>query len=72
MIPKLDQPEDRQRLEWMEKYVIAIDYVIKGDGDPMFRILYTSNDERHLMITDGSSLCSAIDRAILSTDAKQP
>lgn len=55
----------------MEKYVISIDYMIKGDGDPMFRILYTSNDERHLMITDGSSLCAAIDRAILSTDAKQ-
>lgn len=71
MIPKLDQPEDRQRLEWMEKYVIAIDYTIKGDGDPMFRIIYTSNDEHHLMITDGSSLCAAIDRAILSVHAQQ-
>lgn len=55
----------------MEKYVVAIDFVVNGDDDPMFRILYTSNDEHHLMVTNGTSLCAAIDRAILSTDAKQ-
>lgn len=72
MIPKLDRPEDRQRLEWMEKYVIEIAFTINGDGDPMFKIVYMDESEEHLMITDGPSLCAAIDRAILSVHAQQP
>lgn len=71
MIPNLDQPEDTARVDWMQKYVVAIDFTINGDEDPLFRILYTSGDEHHLMMTDGKSLRTAIDRAILQTHAEQ-
>lgn len=55
----------------MEKYVIEIAFTINGDGDPMFKIVYMDESEEHLMITDGPSLCAAIDRAILSVHAQQ-
>ena len=71
MIPKLDQPEDENRVDWIEQYVIKITFAINSDGDPMFEIVYMDESEEHLMITDGPSLRAAIDRAILSVHAQQ-
>jgi len=72
MIPKLDQPEDESRVNWIEQYVIEITFTINSDGDPTFKIVYMDESEEHLMITDGPSLRAAIDRAILSVHAQQP
>jgi len=71
MIPKLDQPEDEKRVNWIEQYVIEITFTINNDGDPMFKIVYMDKSEEHLMITDGPSLRAAIDRAMLSVHAQQ-
>lgn len=70
MIPELDQPEDKERVDWIEKYVVMIDYTIK-DEEPLFRMMYTTDDEYHLLMTDGPSLRAAIDRAMLSSHASQ-
>jgi hypothetical protein len=72
MIPKLDQPEDENRINWIEQYVIEIQFIINNDGDPVFKIVYMDESQEHLMITDGPSLRAAIDRAILSVHAQQP
>lgn len=72
MIPKLDQPEDESRVNWIEQYVIEIQFIINNDGDPVFKIVYMDESQEHLMITDGPSLRAAIDRAILSVHAQQP
>ena len=72
MIPKLDQPEDENRINWIEQYVIEIQFIINNDGDPVFTIVYMDESQEHLMITDGPSLRAAIDRAILSVHAQQP
>jgi hypothetical protein len=71
MIPKLDQPEDENRINWIEQYVIEIQFIINNDGDPVFKIVYMDESQEHLMITDGPSLRAAIDRAILSVHAQQ-
>lgn len=71
MIPKLDQPEDENRINWIEKYVIEISFTINKDGDPTFKIVYISENEEHLIITDGPTLRAAIDRAMLTTHAQQ-
>lgn len=62
----LDLPEDQKRIDWLEKYVVSIDFTITPDGDPTFRMVYTDKDECHLMMTDKPSLRAAIDRAMLS------
>lgn len=72
MIPKLDQPEDENRINWIEQYVIEMQFIINNDGDPVFKIVYMDESQEHLMITDGPSLRAAIDRAILSVHAQQP
>ena len=71
MIPELDQPADESRVSWIEKYVIEVAFTINGDGDPTFKIVYMDESEEHLMITDGPSLRTAIDRAMLSSHAQQ-
>ena len=71
MIPKLDQPEDENRINWIEQYVIEIQFIINNDGDPVFKIVYMHESQEHLMITDGPSLRAAIDRAMLTTHAQQ-
>ena len=71
MIPKLDQPEDESRVNWIEKYVIEASFSVDDDGDPLFKIVYMDESEEHLMITDGPSLRAAVDRAMLSAHAQQ-
>lgn len=71
MIPNLDQPEDKERVDWIEKYVVMIDYTVRND-EPLFRMTYITDDGYHLLVTDGPSLRAAIDRAMLSTNAQQP
>jgi len=68
----LDLPEDQKRVDWLEKYVVSIDFAITPDSDPTFKIVYMDESEKHLMITDGPSLRAAIDRAILGVHASQP
>jgi hypothetical protein len=63
----LDQPEDQKRVDWIEKYVIAIDFYIKDDEDPRFVITFVDDGEEHMIMCDGPTLRVALDRAMETT-----
>jgi hypothetical protein len=63
----LDQPEDQKRIDWIEKYVIAIDFYIVDDEDPRFVITFVDDGEEHMIMCDGPTLRTALDRAMETT-----
>ena len=63
----LDQPEDQKRIDWIEKYVIAIDFYIVDHKDPRFVITFVDDGEEHMIMCDGPTLRVALDRAIETT-----
>lgn len=63
----LDQPEDQKRVDWIEKYVIAIDFYIVDHKDPRFVITFVDDGEEHMIMCDGPTLRVALDRAIETT-----